>query len=136
MGYLETSLAENIALFFWRLGRIARYEREVVAIGHESLAEEIAKSRREKAKVDRLFAASSPIPVFGLGDDMHPDEVISRPGRAKKDLALLEGFPEVPDGEELTRPRCVACLCMRSWLRCLRLPQQIVRNWEPSGAAS
>ena len=33
VGYLETCLAERIALYFWRLGRVARHEREVVAIG-------------------------------------------------------------------------------------------------------
>ena len=102
VGYLETSLVERIALHFWRLGRVARHEREVVAIRQESLAEEIAESRREKAKVDRLCEASSDIPVFGVGDDMQPDEVISRPGKAKKELALLEGFPRVPDTAELT----------------------------------
>jgi hypothetical protein len=70
VGYLETSLAERIALYFWRLGRVARHEREVVAIGQESLAEEIAESRREKAKANRLREATSDIPVFGIGNDM------------------------------------------------------------------
>jgi hypothetical protein len=111
VGYLEISLAERIALFFWRLGRVARYEREVVAIRQESLAEEIAESRREKAKVDRLCASSSPIPVFGIGEDMHTDEVISRPGKAKKDLALLEGFPKLPDSAELAPDRAMMLIC-------------------------
>jgi hypothetical protein len=101
-GYLETSLADRIALYLWRLGRVARYERDVVAIGQESLTEEIAESRREKARVNRLCEASSPLPVFGVGDDMHPDDVVSRPAQAKKDLALLEGFPKVPDSTALT----------------------------------
>jgi len=94
VGYLETCLAERIALYFWRLGRVARHEREVVAIGQESLAEEIAESRREKAKANRLCEATADIPVFGIDNDMHPDEVVSRPGEAKKELALLEGFPK------------------------------------------
>ena len=54
VSYLETALAERIALFLWRLDRIARHEREVVANRQESLAEEIAESRREKAKVNRF----------------------------------------------------------------------------------
>jgi hypothetical protein len=110
VGYLETSLAERIALFFWRLGRVARYEREVVAVRQESLIEEIADSRRAKPEVDRLFAASA-IPPFGVGDDLHADEVISGPGNAKKDLALLEGFPKVPDTAELTRDRAMMLIC-------------------------
>jgi hypothetical protein len=50
VGYLETSLAERIALYFWRLDRVAGYERDVVAIGQESLAEEIAESRRRESQ--------------------------------------------------------------------------------------
>jgi hypothetical protein len=111
VGYLETSLVERIALFFWRLGRIARYEREIVSIQHESLPEEIAESRREKANADRLCADSSPIPLFGVGDDIQPDEVISRPGKAKKELALLEGFPRLPDTTELTRGQAMSLIC-------------------------
>ncbi len=42
------------------------------------------------------------MPVFGVGDDMHPDEVISQPRKASKELALLEGFLEVPDAADLT----------------------------------
>jgi len=106
VGYLETALAERIALYLWRLRRVARHEREVVAIRQESLAEEIAESRREKAKVDRLCEAKSDIPVFGVGDDMHPDEVISRPGKVKKDLALLEGFAKIPDNRRVDAGSC------------------------------
>jgi hypothetical protein len=110
VGYLETSLVERIALFFWRLGRIARYERDVVAIQHESLPEEIAESRREKANVNRL-CADSPIPVFGVGADIQPDDVIRRPGKAKKELALLEGFPKLPDAAELTPGQAMKLIC-------------------------
>jgi hypothetical protein len=111
VGYLETSLTDRIALYLWRLGRVARYERDVVAIGQESLTEEIAESRREKARVNKLCEASSPLPVFGVGDDMHPDDVISRPAQAKKDLALLEGFPKVPDAAELTPGQAMTLIC-------------------------
>jgi hypothetical protein len=111
VGYLEICLAERIALFLWRFGRVARYERDVIAIGLESLAEEIAESRREKAKANRLCEASSDLQLFGVGDDMHPDEVISRPGKAKKDLALLEGFPKIPDTAELTPDRAMMLIC-------------------------
>jgi len=79
VGYLETALTERIALFLWRLGRVARHEREIVAIGQESLAEEIAESRREKAKFNRL-CEDSPMPVFGVSNDMHPDEVTAGSG--------------------------------------------------------
>ena len=36
MGYAETLLAERAALLLWRLGRVARYEREATAIALEN----------------------------------------------------------------------------------------------------
>ena len=36
VGYMETLLAERVALLLWRLGRVARYEREAVAIAAET----------------------------------------------------------------------------------------------------
>jgi hypothetical protein len=42
---------------------------------------------------------------------MHPDEVISRPGKAKKELALLEGFLKVPDSAELTPGQAMMLIC-------------------------
>jgi hypothetical protein len=42
---------------------------------------------------------------------MHPDEVISRPGEAKKELAMLEGFPKVPDTAELTPGQAMSLIC-------------------------
>ena len=110
VGYLETSLAERIALFFWRLGRVARYEREVVAIRQESMVEEIAESRRARVEVGTSFSSSATSPLGG-GEYTHPDEVISRPGEAKKELALLEGFPEVPDAAELTPAQAMTLIC-------------------------
>jgi hypothetical protein len=59
-----------------------------------------------------LRADSSPIPVFGIGDDIQPDEVISRPGKAKKDLVLLEGFPKLPDSAEMTRGQAMMLIGM------------------------
>jgi hypothetical protein len=100
-GYLETSLAERIALFLWRLGRVARYEREVIAIRQESLVEEIAESRRANVEA-RTSCFASAAKSFDGGEEIHPDEVISRPRKARKELAVLEDFPEVPDATELT----------------------------------
>jgi hypothetical protein len=39
VGYLEAILVEKIALQLWRLKRLALYEREVTAIGLESVRE-------------------------------------------------------------------------------------------------
>ncbi len=36
VGYAETLLAERVALLLWRLGRVARYEREATAIALEN----------------------------------------------------------------------------------------------------
>jgi hypothetical protein len=43
VGYLETMLAERAASLLWRLGRVARYESDVVSIA----AEKAAESREE-----------------------------------------------------------------------------------------
>ena len=88
-------------LFLRRLGRVARYEREVAAIRQESLVEDIAESRRARAEGGTSLSASATSPLGG-GADIHPDEVVSRPAEARKELALLEGFPEIPDAAELT----------------------------------
>jgi hypothetical protein len=103
--------------FRWRtstLRRPARHEREVVAIQQESLPEEIAESRREKATANRLCEATSNIPVFGIGNDMHPDEVVSRPGEAKKELAMLNPSCWPIASNEILRMRSAITCRMRS----------------------
>jgi hypothetical protein len=50
VGYVETVLAERVALLMWRLGRVTRYEREVIAIRQENAeAEVLPLDRRDYA---------------------------------------------------------------------------------------
>src|SRR3954454_23858369 len=35
VGHLETALAERVALLLWRMNRVARFEREMIAVGQE-----------------------------------------------------------------------------------------------------
>jgi len=43
VGYIEEMLAERIALLLWRLGRVARFEREAAATAYEESEREMAK---------------------------------------------------------------------------------------------
>src|SRR5207248_9793666 len=44
-GHLETVLAGRIALLLWRLGRVARYEREAIGLGQETAEDDLADER-------------------------------------------------------------------------------------------
>src|SRR6266852_5588402 len=84
----------------------------------------------QRIELNRVVLAQD----FGGGGELNrigPPGVVSEPG-----LNLFD-FPPRPLEEgrnyarrrRRSRPRCVACLCMRSWLRCPRLrPQQIARQ--------
>src|SRR5438067_2271711 len=48
-GHLETVLAQRVASLLWRLGRVARYEREVIAVAQEAVEDDLADAR------ERLF---------------------------------------------------------------------------------
>jgi hypothetical protein len=40
-GYVETTLVERVALILWRLGRVARYERETTALELEAVSRDV-----------------------------------------------------------------------------------------------
>ncbi len=44
-GHLEMALAERVALQLWRLQRVARYEREVIAVWQERVPEDLHQRR-------------------------------------------------------------------------------------------
>ena len=46
-GNLEQELAERIALFLWRLRRVARYETESIRLSQEQVEEDLAEQREE-----------------------------------------------------------------------------------------
>jgi hypothetical protein len=43
VGHLEVTLAERVALLFWRLHRVTRYETQTIAISQEQVEEDIHK---------------------------------------------------------------------------------------------
>jgi hypothetical protein len=57
VGYTETLLAERAALLTWRLGRVARYEREATVIALERA--EIRKRRRHDDAEQTVIAAQA-----------------------------------------------------------------------------
>ena len=82
VGPLETALAERVALHLWRLARVARYEREVTALGLETVHE-----RDDNGS--RLWAAP---------EDMRrcADRRIQE---AHTEQVLVAGLLELPDDE-------------------------------------
>jgi hypothetical protein len=53
-GCLEQALAERVALSFWRLQRVARYETGVINIGQEEIDGKLKGIREEMKKVSEL----------------------------------------------------------------------------------
>ena len=51
-GYVENGLAERVALLLWRLGRIARYERDATAIGIDRIERDIMMPHGGSAVAD------------------------------------------------------------------------------------
>ncbi len=88
VGHLETVLAERVALTLWRLQRLARYEREVTAVGQERVVADVAERRRLS------FSRSQ-------GPD-HPDDVRALLREAQRRLRAIESFYRLPDDTPLT----------------------------------
>ena len=55
VGHLEAHLAERAALLLWRLSRVARYERERIALGQETAEEDLAEKRRFSLRAPELL---------------------------------------------------------------------------------
>jgi hypothetical protein len=51
-GHLESILAERVALLFWRLQRVARYEREAIASAPERMLSSLPGMRQERLLPD------------------------------------------------------------------------------------
>ena len=69
-GHLEETLAERVALVFWRLQRLARYEREAIANAQDLIGDDLAMAASYRGetlpkkptpeiieKIDRMLAA-------------------------------------------------------------------------------
>src|SRR5918998_1514436 len=46
VGHLETVLAERVALILWRMNRVARFEREITAVGQGRVVDDLTEQRR------------------------------------------------------------------------------------------
>jgi hypothetical protein len=98
-GYLEQNLVERVALLLWRLGRVARHERESSALAQEEVVEYVAELRNVRGLFSgsRRFSSGSE-----LNDSPHPDDAAAIARCAKQGLILIERFPNLPDEERLT----------------------------------
>lgn len=84
-GHMEMALAERVVLQLWRLQRVARYEREVVAVSQERVEDDLAEERR--------FRTGAPESVEQARDAI----------RAAEDhLRSLEGLAKMADGTSLS----------------------------------
>ncbi len=81
VGHLEITLAERVALLFWRLHRLTRYETEAITLSQEQIEEDIHDKRR--------FAL-----VFGKGSiNTHPEDIRFQAKHDKKVHNALRSFP-------------------------------------------
>ena len=85
-GHLETVLAERVALTLWRLNRVARSEREVVALSQEAAEDDVAELRRHSL---HYIAATDGSP--------HPRDVRQVHHLAAERLRALTSLQALPD---------------------------------------
>jgi len=116
-GYLQEVLAERIAFLLWRLGRVARYEREVSAVALENAEKEMGREHYDKvgplpnARLEAQKAREYQDFVNGLGklpEDERIDAGIATnllektAEAANVDLYSEDlNFPGYPDGRKL-----------------------------------
>lgn len=85
-GHLEVTLAERVALLLWRLQRMARYEREMIAVAQEQVDGDLAERRALRAD----------IMLPGMRSE-YPEDVAADLQAARETLALIERLPGMPD---------------------------------------
>jgi hypothetical protein len=86
-GHLETVLAERVAPILWRMKRVARFEREVTAVGQERVVDDLAEKRR--------------LDYRSKGRD-HPDGIRTRLRDSRRVLGIVAALDRRPDGERMT----------------------------------
>jgi hypothetical protein len=103
VGYIESLLAVRIAILWWRLCRIARYEAEVA---------EAAVAAAEADLEDRA--------EYGRGKPSDPAEARAKAKKASLILEMLRALPKMDDGEKLDTWAAVATL----WALWEELPEE------------
>jgi hypothetical protein len=86
-GHLETVLVERIALILWRMNRVARFEREITAVGQERVVDDLVEKRR----LD--YRSTGPT---------HPDEVRSRLRDVRRSLGVIARMYRHSDSDHMT----------------------------------
>jgi len=84
-GHMEMALAERVVLQLWRLQRVVRYEREVIAVAQEQVEHDLAQQRR--------FDGGEPKSVEQARDGLRA---------ARERLRILESLAKMPDGASLS----------------------------------
>src|ERR687894_2084714 len=87
-GHFELVLAERVALLFWRLHRVTRYERETIALSQEKVEEDLMEK-------SQIFGPS-------ISEAVHPEEVRMDHEDAKKTQRLLKKLPTLPGEKRLS----------------------------------
>lgn len=101
-GYMEEVLTEQVALLLWRLGRVARFEREAIAVSREigdwdAVDEDMGRAGTSNLRHDSLAEI---------------DEELDASPRRIEALGRLMEMPEgelVPDGAWIVRAACDEC---------------------------
>src|SRR5918992_4725039 len=88
-GHLELVLAERVALLFWRLNRVTRFETDTITISQQKLEDDLADRRR--------FSS------YLLGPN-HPEDVRSALQDARRVQRVIKRFTKLPDDKPLSGP--------------------------------
>ena len=86
-GYLETVLAERVALLSWRLNRVTRFETQAIALSQEKMQDDLADERR--------FGS------YLLGPN-HPQDVRGAVQGTLRAERLIKKFPKLPNDKHLS----------------------------------
>lgn len=89
-GHLETVLAERIALLFWRLHRVTRYETGAIAVAQETIEEDIHEREHFMASMRGERLATT-----------HPIDVRFEAKYCKQAHNALRRFPSLEPGKTL-----------------------------------
>ncbi len=101
-GHLEHLLAERVALQFWRLHRVARYEAGIIVNAQEAVQDDVAEARRNA----RIYSSS-------YGDEItidHPQEGATEVRSQAELVHRLELMPEMGDRDPVSGSEAEAVL--------------------------
>lgn len=92
--YLEAEMAEWVALNLWLLRRVARYEKETIAIKQETAEQDLEYERFGSSRWDETNSADI-CRAFSVARDVY---------------RILQQFPDMADEDRLTEPEAYAIL--------------------------